>query len=204
MALTDVDICNRSLVSLGARTITSLTADGTDKSLAMATLYETIKLMVLGMHDWRFSMAKQQLARLTGTPTNEWLYAFQLPSGMIAGPRAVFDSDGTGMPPFTEFEIFGDKLFTDAEQIWIDFQEDVDENKMPPWFVALLVLALAGMSGKLVTDSDGLVQNFLQRAFGTPGDNMRGGYFSICVGINAKMNPPNTIQDNQLVDARFS
>lgn len=204
MALTDVDICNRSLVSLGARTISSLTADGTDKSLAIATLYEHVKLMVLCMHDWRFSMAKEQLARLVDTPIGEWEYAYQLPSGMVSGPRAVFNTSGQGAEPFTEFEIFGDKLFTDALEIYIDFQQDVDEARMPPWFVSLLVLALAGMSGKLVTDSDGLVTNFLQRAFGPPSDNMRGGYFSVCVGINGKTNPPNAIQDNSLVNARFS
>lgn len=204
MALTDVDICSRALVSLGEGTISSLTADGTDKSLACATLYENVKLMVLTMRDWRFSMNKVQLARLSDTPINEWVYGYQLPPDMIAGPHAVFRSTSTGEPPFNDFEIFGDKLFTDEEVIVIDYQRDVDENRMPPWFVALLVAALAGFMGKTVTDSDGLAKDFLQRAFGPPGDNMRGGLFAVAASIDAKHNPPKEIVDMSLVNARFS
>lgn len=204
MALTDVDICNRALVSLGSRTISSLEADGTDKSLACATLYEDTKFMVLSMHDWRFATYKQQLARLTDSPIGEWTYAYQMPSDLLAGPRAVFNTDEVGAPPFTEFEMFGDKLHTDAEEIWIDYRATVTENKMPAWFVSLLVLALAGRMGKLVTDSAPLAQDFLQRAFGPPSENMRGGFFAVCVQINAASNPPNIVEDNSLINARLS
>lgn len=204
MAITDIDICNRALVSLGEGVISSLTADGTDKSLACATLYEGIKHMVLSMRAWRFSMYKVQLARLVDTPANEWNYAYQLPPDMLAGPRAVFTSTNTGELPMTDFEIFGDKLFTDHTVIVIDYQADVNENKMPRWFVQLLAMALAGFMGKLVTDSASLAQDFLQRAFGTPSEQMRGGYFAICAQIDAAANPPNTITDNSIVIARFS
>lgn len=202
---TDVDIANNSLVRLGSKPVNSMSVTtGTDKEIAVAVIYQQQKEALLAMHSWRFSMNKVQLARVVGTPVNEWLYAYQLPTAMLSGPRAVFNSGQRGAAPITEFEIFGDKLFTDQEEIYVDYQIDVDASKLPPWWVELLILACCGSFAPLVTDSTKLAQEYLQRAFGTPQEGMRGGYFQIAVGINAAMNPPNEISDNTLIDARRS
>jgi hypothetical protein len=198
----DLDICNNALTLLGSGTIASFTESA--KAGAVNNLYSTFKLSMLAAHSWRFATYKVQLAQLVAVPTNEWTYGYQLPPDMIAGPFAVFNSDGTGTDPITSFEIFGDKLFTDETEIYIDYRADVDEPKLPPWFVGLLEMGMAARLGAIITDSKKLAEEWNLRAFGSPSDNGRGGWFSTCVVLNASFNPPNVIEDRSLVDARFS
>lgn len=200
MATTYIDICNRSLIRLGAETITGF--DDGDKGTTCSVIYNALRDALLVMRAWRFTMQKVQLSRLVAAPENEWTYAFQLPTDMLAGPRAVFDSDDVGAQPFTEFEIFGDKLFADATEIYVDYQVTVTESKMPPWFAELLVLAMCAAIGPNITDNKGIAAEYHARAYGPPSDNMRGGWFAICAGIDAAHNPPNVIEDDSLIVTR--
>jgi hypothetical protein len=77
---TDIKICSDALLMLGANPISSFT-EGTDESNICDRLYPDIKIRTLTMYDWSFSFKKTQLARLVTTPTNEYKYEYQLPSG---------------------------------------------------------------------------------------------------------------------------
>jgi hypothetical protein len=201
---TDIDICNVALIRLGNDIITGF--DDGDKGRACSIVYPSVKKMLLTMHPWRFATGKRQLSRLTASPTNEWLYAYQLPSDLIAGPWAVFNSTDTGINPFMDWEIFEDKLYSNSEIIVIDYRYDVTEGKFPGWFQPLVELALcAALAPQLTGDENGnTAKHYHELAFGTPSENMQGGYFSACKGINGRTNPNSRIVSDDIVDARFS
>lgn len=81
---TDVSICNKALLLLGAEAITSF-SDGTPAAAACDTIYTEVKQTTLGMYPWSFTVAKKELVRDTTTPNNEWTYQYLLPNDMVLG-----------------------------------------------------------------------------------------------------------------------
>ena len=203
MAESDIAICSRALLSIGADAVSSITDGSTDRGNTCNALYPALRDAVLGMHPWRFATLKVQLAQVAGTPTNEWDYAYQLPPDMIAGPYAVFNS-ATSARPMTDFEIFGDKLLTDETVIYIDYRYQPPESKFPPWFAELLVIALAGKLAPHVTEKAELAIEMNERAWGTRSEDYQGGWFGVCKTINAQANPSIQLRNDAITEARFS
>ena len=95
------------------------------------------------MYPWSFSFKKTQLARLVDTPAFGWKYLYQLPGDRIAGVRAVYADDTVNYPSTVEFDVQQDKLLTNIEEAWIDYQYRTPESEMPSYFVNFLKYALA-------------------------------------------------------------
>ena len=140
---TDVSICNKALLLLGANTITSF-SDGSTQATACSTLYPDVKRTTMGMYPWSFTIAKATLTRQTATPNNEWTYQFTLPNDMLNGvPRAVRTTTTAGAPIYKNWEINQASdgttvLMTESLTINIDYQKAVGETLMPHYFVNLL------------------------------------------------------------------
>ena len=200
---TDVSICSQALLLLGANQITSF-ADGTAPSSICSVLYPRVKAQSLGMYPWSFTLTKQQLGQLTTTPTNVYLYAYQLPSDMFNGvPRAVYASTSTGtLPKITEYEIQGDQLFTNETTIVLDYQKLVAEADMPAYFTQLLVYQMAWHLAEPVTDQTTKSDYWKTVALGTPSENMRGGYFRQAINIDGAGQSKTVIADYLLTDVR--
>ena len=101
---TDVSICNKALLLLGASAISSF-SDGSTQATACSILYPDIKRTTLGMYPWSFTVAKTELNRQTATPNNEWTYQFTMPNDMLNGvPRAVRTASTAGSPIYKVFQ----------------------------------------------------------------------------------------------------
>lgn len=201
---TDIDICNRALVRLGSGIITSF-SDG-DKGTICDVGYQSVKPMLLTMHPWRFAMYKRQLSKLSTVPANEWEYEHQLPSDMLSGPWAVWDSTDTDGVPITEWERYGNQIYSNSTVLVIDYRVDVTEGYFPPWFATLVELALCAAIAPAITSNPdgGLAQHYNGLAFGTPQENLQGGYFAVCKTINAQSHPNGNIASSEIPDFRFS
>lgn len=148
-------------------------------------------------------MKKTQLSQLVASPTNEWTYGYQLPTDRIGDPFAVFASEGVGASPIKEFEIFGDKLFTNHALIIIDYPFKPAESAFPGYFTEFLVQALASALAIPVTDQTTTADYYRALAYGTPGENGNGGALSRARRANSAQQPPQRIEDFTLVNARF-
>ncbi len=82
MAITDIDICARALILIGANPITSF-EDGTTEATVAANLYEDTVRDMLTRYRWRFASGQTQLSRLTDAPTSRWDAAYQAPADML-------------------------------------------------------------------------------------------------------------------------
>lgn len=202
-ALTDVALCNLALFRCGLGTIAGF-AEDSDKARTCASMYPTIRDGVIAMHPWRFANGKIELTRLVATPVNVWKYAYDLPPDMLAGPYAVYNGVGQGVNSTAQFEIFGDKLYSDDERIVIDYRFRPSESKFPALFVFLMQYVVAASIGQILTDNTKLtIQNHVI-AFGTPSENMRGGLMGKAMTENAMNNAAMKLQDDSIVAARFS
>ena len=102
---TDVSICNKALLFLGANKITSFQKRPHQPTLVIL-LYSEVKKSTLAMYSWTFSLGKATLAQETTSPVSEWTYQYALPNDMLSGvPRAVRASTTAGSPLIKNWEI---------------------------------------------------------------------------------------------------
>jgi len=199
---TDIRICSDSLLMLGANPISSFT-EGTDEANICDRLYPDIKIKTLASYPWSFSFKKVQLARLITTPTNEYKYQYQMPSDMVGVPRAVYDTASVGGPVRKEYRLMGDKILTDYEKVYVDYQYNVPEYALPHYFVQLLKYQMAWHLAIPITDQNEKSQYWQVVAQGTPGENGRGGYMRQAMSIDGQGQPTNAFQDFSLIDVRY-
>jgi hypothetical protein len=191
MALTDVEICNRALVRLGSSVITSF-SDDTDLARICSSTYDGILEKSLAETPWRFAMKKQQLARLTDTPPNEWKYAYQLPSDILGGIYALFNSS-TSAAPSKHYEIFSDKVYTNENLIYVDYTFRPNETKFPSYFTEYMVLAIASQIAIAITDQANIADYYSRLAQQQ---------LDVARYTDASQQPPQVLEDYTLIDVR--
>ena len=199
---TDVSICSEALILLGQTAITSFD-DGTAGAGAASKIYPKVKSSTLGMYPWTFTLAKVQLGRLAAAPTNVWEYTYQLPSQMLTGvPRKVFASDSVGANVIKDYVIQGNQLLTDYTKIFVDFQQTVDEQSMPDYFVKLLTYQMAWHLAIPITDQATMLDTYRTIALGTMAESGRGGYFRTATNIDSAGQSTTVIGDYLLTEVR--
>lgn len=199
---TDLSICSDALIMLGASPISSFT-EGTDAAQACDRLYPDLRDSLIARYPWSWSYKKAQLSRLTTVPTNEWLYAYQLPGDILSGVRALFASSGTNEEPLRYgWEVYGDQVYTNLTSVYIDYQTTVTESKMPNYFVHFIRTAMAAELAMVITDQISKSDYYRGLAFGSPGEQGRGGLFREAMNIDSRGNPPQIIEDYSLIDVK--
>jgi len=198
---TGVSICSDALLMLGAKAISSFN-DGTDESSVCDRLYPDVRDSTLVMYPWSFSVKKVKLARLITTPNSVWSYEFQLPGDRLGNPRAVYQSATPGSPVQKDWEIQGDKLLTNLDTIYLDYQYSVGEFAMPQYFVQLLKYMMAWHLALPITEQSDRAQYWQQVAVGAIGENGRGGYIRTAMNIDGQGQPSRIIEDFTLIAVR--
>lgn len=199
---TAVSICSDALILLGAKPISSFN-DGTDEANSCDRLYPDVRDTTLSMYPWSFAYKKVKLARLVTTPTSEWKYEYQMPGDRLGNPRALFETSALYARPVKEWEIQGDKILTNYEEVYIDYPYQTPEFAMPQYFVQLLKYMMAWHLAYPVTEQEGKTSYWQNVAVGGPSENGRGGYFRTASNIDGQGQPPQVIEDYALVAARF-
>lgn len=199
---TGVSICADALILLGASPISSFN-DGTDAANACDRLYPDVRDMALSMYPWSFAYKKVKLARLVTTPVSEWTYEYQLPGDRLGNPRAVFETANAYARPVKEWEIQGDKLITNYQEVYIDYPYQTPEYAMPQYFVQFLKYMMAWHLAYPVTEQETKTGYWQGISIGSPAENGRGGYFRQASNIDAQGQPPQVIEDYALVAVRY-
>ncbi|MGB2046047.1 MAG: hypothetical protein ACPHUD_09975 [Porticoccaceae bacterium] len=199
---TKLSICSEALIMLGATPLSSFTV-GTDEAQVADRLYDDVRDTLLMQYPYSWSIKKVKLAQLVQTPINEWKYIYQLPGNLLGNPKAVFNVGAVGATPQRDFEIYGDGLNTNYENVWVDYQYRPEPFEFPPYFVRLLKTALAAEFAEPITDQITKADYFHNRAYGSPAENMRGGLVRVSINIDGADRPAQQIQEFPITDIRF-
>ena len=138
---TDVGIASNALILLGHQPIASFTEPTAGAEVA-SNLFETTYQALLTSHRWRFASKQAVLSRLTATPIHGFNYQFQLPIDIIYLTQLVESAD---------YEIYGDKLYTNSPTATIDYTYNVAPDKLPAYYIKALEFLLASQFAVPVT-----------------------------------------------------
>jgi hypothetical protein len=141
VAVTDIDICSRALVLIGATPITSF-ADGTTESTVAANLYEDTVRDLLSRFRWRFASGQAQLSRRVDTPESKWDAAYNLPADLLLLHDVTVNDNQI------EYDRYQNLVYCDAaaeDVVVADYTFQAEEDLWPPYFVTLVELQLASI-----------------------------------------------------------
>lgn len=145
MGTSPFDICNRALIRVGAKMISSFD-ESTTESIAAGTEYDAAVREALADHPWRFALRQVELNKLSGSPIARWASAYQIPGDVIT-IRAVTDQLGRTV-------LYGrqeDKIVTDeTHALFMDYTARVPEALWHPAFTRALVVTLSATFAKVL------------------------------------------------------
>lgn len=159
MAITDIDICARALILIGASPITSFD-DGTTESTVAANLYEDTVRDMLSRHRWRFASGQAQLSRLVDAPDARWDAAYQLPADLLILHSVTVTDDQIA------YDRYQDKIYCNAtseDVVFADYTFQANEDLWPPHFVTAVQYQLASIFAYSVAAQEGLSDMFEKR-----------------------------------------
>jgi hypothetical protein len=130
---TKVGLISNALVLCGELPLNALN-DNRYGATVGANLFELIYEAELQSNRWRFAMAKKALTRVVFTPLNEWQYSYQIPADCLL-PIGIY--------PSQPYEIYGDKIYTNATSVTLEQLTKVEVSAVPAYFALLMAYALA-------------------------------------------------------------
>jgi hypothetical protein len=142
-----IQIASSGLGLIGAGPIQSFSEGGAAGETANL-LYEDTYKYVLSQHFWTFASKIQRLNKLSEEPDEllNWSTLYQLPTDYI---RIQY------IKPISNYEIIGDKLYSNIEPLIIKYVFKIAESQLPPHFVKALHYKLASEFAPSVTEADG-------------------------------------------------
>lgn len=154
---TDVSICAKALVKLGASPIASFD-DPTVEAQVARELYAPVRDALLASYPWSFTVAQTELVRDDTATPGDFAYAYHLPADMLRTISAGVGGRGRGLV----FRIRGDRLVTDAAEVTLTYQRRVPESLFTAPFVSALVARLAAEFAIPLTENSARAES-LQR-----------------------------------------
>ena len=196
MATTDIDICARALIMIGAEPITSF-ADGTTESKIASNLYSDTIKNILSAYRWRFASKQTQLSRLTDAPDAIWDSAYQLPSDILSLHKVIVN-DRT-----IKYDRYGDMVYCNAvstDKVYADytFYDEGATNPailFPAYFIYLAELTLASIFAFAVAQNSELAVAL---------ENKAGRQLAVARNIDSQQNTTKKFVTSRFINARNS
>lgn len=183
--LTKVQIISRAFTLLGDEPVNDLTTIG-KKGIVAGDHYNMILPTILSADNWRFATKILQLSKLTEVPPIDmWNAQYQLPGDYLAMRRPY---------PLVDYEIYESKVFTNADELTIEYRFVPDTGQFPPYFVNYLVLSLAETLALAIAEKEsyaGVMAKLRQSAH------------SLALFTDAQSRPNRPIVNNSIVNVRF-
>lgn len=197
-------LVNSAIGAFGGKPLQHLDAEN-PSGRAVQLNYDSIVDACLGFYPWSFAKMTKLLSRLDETPENGYAYAYQMPGHRLSLPVKVLRSPRRPDEPYKDWTVEGGTLYADAEPLWGVFTFRVDPADWPPVFATAVTYALASaLVIPISGNATGVADAMRVLAFGTPAENMRGGWMGQAITADARNQPSRSValSDNPLADAR--
>lgn len=190
MALSDVALCSRALIRLGAVPIASFD-DGTAESEIASALFAPVRDSLLSAYSWSFATGQVALTLLETPPVADYQNAFQLPADYLRALSAGAGGRGRGL----NYRIARNVLHSNADDITLTYIFRPEEEEFPPYFDSVLIARLSAEFCIPVTESTSRAEALYRIA------DIE---FQRARQIDAQQDSPLQIEDFSLIRARES
>lgn len=168
MPYSKTELFNLALAEVPAAAVTSDTESSTEAK-ACRRFYDACLAELLDGYNWRWAIKQAVLAEVTNTRTDEWSYAYAVPSDCARpiaiavpaltaeyppGPGESYPTDLLNGRPIP-FDIQGETLYTNQEEATLRYsRSDVTLEDLPPLAGKALYLDLAARVSGFLTQRD--------------------------------------------------
>lgn len=188
MSLTDVALCSRALIRIGAAPISSF-EDGSAESEIAGALYGPVRDGLLSAYPWSFATGQVALPRLAASPAADYAYGFTLPDDFLRAISAGNGGRGRGL----RYRIARGVLQASAEEVMLTYIFRPDESEFPPFFDAALMARLAAELCIPVTENTSRAEALYRLA------DLE---YQRARQIDAQQDSPGRLESFSLIDAR--
>ena len=144
MSFSSIELCSKALNKIGANSITAFN-EGTVEADVCSSIYSCLKQKLLSLYSWSFAIKTSNLEKTESAERYDYKYAYVLPNDFL---RAIKIASGM------MYKIAGSYLFSDDEDVILEYIADVDEAKFSPLFIsAFIYLMSAELSISLLNDT---------------------------------------------------
>lgn len=188
MALSDVALCARALIRIGASPVAGF-SDGTVEAQIAGALYPSVRDALLSAYGWSFASGQVALAQLSTPPVADYQYAYALPNDFLRAMSAGVGRRGRGL----NYRIQGGALHTNASEVVLSYIFRPEEEAFPPYFDQALIVRLSAEFCIPVTENTSRAESLYAMAERE---------FQRARQIDAQQDTPNRIENFTLVDVR--
>jgi hypothetical protein len=188
MALSDIGLCSRALIRIGAAPITSF-SDGTAEAEIAGALFGPVRDALLSAYAWSFASGQVALAQLVDDPVADYDHAFQLPDDYLRALSAGAGTKGRGL----NYRIARGVLHTNSDSVILTYIFRPEEEEFPPYFDQAIIARLAAEFTIPITENTSRAETLYKLAEGE---------FRRARQIDAQQDSPNRIENFSLIDAR--
>ncbi len=202
MARTEISICSRALMNLGAAPLNSFTDPG-DVPQFLKLAYPEIRANIMSNYKWECMKEVKEASRISGSVVG-YRYSFIMPPECVGAPSAVYWTDQPYTPATAGYEVRGRRIVSNWERLWVEYSVEKPESEWPAWFVELVVGAICAEIAFMVTDQQSVKDYWDVKTYGTPSEQRVGGLMGNAMTLDAQGSGNNPgIGSNAFVDARF-
>ncbi len=188
MALTDIALCSRALIRLGAQPITSFD-DGSTEAEICGALYPQSRDALLSAYGWNFATGQVDLTELSEDPISGFTKTYALPNDFL---RALGAGSGI-LNSGVDYRIMRGRLYTNADTITLTYIFQVNESEFPPFFDSVLIARLAAEFCIPLTENTSRFETLMRLADSE---------FSRARQLDAQQDRPQKIRHFPLTDVR--
>lgn len=201
MTTTRIEQINVALYRIGNPPLIDETDPAAPPHIAV---YDSL-LKRMAAQPFSFFKTTRRLVRLSSAPIAHFAYAYQLPSERIGPPRAIY-ADEAQRKPITSYDIQGDQVLCDYENVWANIALLRGPEYWPGDFAECFTLAVMAELALSVREDRALHDRLYQKAFGTPGEGGVGGLFRTALEQDSQATPSTQVGGgvNPLIDVRGS
>lgn len=185
--LDDLMMVNRALAACSLGSIAAFEEDS-DLAAQVSLLWHEVKESILGAAPWACTIKVVRLAQLVTTPDQtRRQFEYPLPSDALGPPRTVRDRvDGL---PFQDFDVFGNSIFADASDLWIEYQAAIAPAFMPTYLRDVLSGAARTTFARSICANNTLSDRFDYETYGAPSEQRMGGLMGKALLLEAQSKP---------------
>lgn len=129
MSFSSIELCSKALNKIGANSITSLD-EGTVEADICSSIYSSLKQKLLSLYSWSFAIKTSNLEKTELAERYDYTYAYVLPIDFL---RAIKIASGDS------YKIAGNYLFSDDNEVNLEYVADVEESKFSPLFISAFI-----------------------------------------------------------------